>query len=306
MTATPQTTGPTYGDDTARWGNTLELGPVRMSVTRVAGRPSPVLGRPVGGDRRDVCRMALACDNPLTLGHGAHATALRPGDLMLCGSPEESDAAPGAGERPARVIVWELPRPLLAVPDDALLGLAGRSVPTRGGPGALLARFVEGLAEQAEELAVRSAGWLGAAVVDLTGAFISGAADAGPVRPPQSHQAALLHKVKTYIDGHLGDPDLSPRAIAAAHHISLRYLHHLFQQDKRTVGGYVRERRLEHCRAELSDPRFATSTVGEIRSRWGFGDAAVFCRTFKKAYGISPAEHRGRPAAGGTGRYAGR
>ncbi|MER6305414.1 helix-turn-helix domain-containing protein [Streptomyces sp. NPDC001657] len=238
--------------------------------------------------------MALACDHPLTWGHGTHATLLRPGELMLWAARQVPDAGPEAGDRPARMIVWELPRHLLVVPDDALLDVVGRPLPTGGGPGALLARFVEGLAEQAQELTIRSAGWLGSAVVDLTVAFLTGVADVGAVRPLPSPQAALLHDVKTYIDEHLGDPDLSPGAIAVAHHISVRSLHHLFQQDKRTVGGYVRERRLEHCRAELTDPRFVTRTVGEIRARWGFRDAAVFCRAFKKAYGISPAACRAR------------
>lgn len=236
--------------------------------------------------------MALACDGPLTWGHGPHATPLQPGDLMLWASCEAPGATSWVAEEPARVVVWELPRPMLAVPDEALLDLVGRPVPARGGPGALLARFMEGLAAQAEELGTRSAGWLGSAVVDLTVAFVTSVVDMGSDQPLRSPQAALLNDLKTYIDRRLRDPDLSPGAVARAHHISLRYLHHLFQQDKRTVGGYVRERRLAHCRADLSDPRLAGRSVGEIRARWGFRDAAVFCRAFKKAYGISPTECR--------------
>jgi AraC-like DNA-binding protein len=82
--------------------------------------------------------------------------------------------------------------------------------------------------------------------------------------------------------------------IAAAHHISVRYLHHLFQADGRTVCGYVREQRLERCRADLASPSLARQSVGRISARWGFPDAAVFGRAFKNAYGVSPGEFRRR------------
>lgn len=64
--------------------------------------------------------------------------------------------------------------------------------------------------------------------------------------------------------------------------------------DKRTVRGFLQEQRLEHCRADLTDPFHPGRTVGVIRARWGFRDDAVFGRAFKKAYGISPGEYRKR------------
>jgi AraC-like DNA-binding protein len=38
-----------------------------------------------------------------------------------------------------------------------------------------------------------------------------------------------------FIWENLGDPNLTPGAIAAAHHISLRYLHKLFHAEGQTV-----------------------------------------------------------------------
>lgn len=64
------------------------------------------------------------------------------------------------------------------------------------------------------------------------------------------------------------------------------------QQDQRTVRGFLREQRWEHCRTDLADATHAGRTVGDVRARWGFQDDAVFCRAFKKFYGISPGEYR--------------
>ncbi|MCL2732147.1 MAG: helix-turn-helix transcriptional regulator, partial [Actinomycetia bacterium] len=199
------------------------------------------------------------------------------------------------------------------------------------GAAALLSSFVHGLATHPPSEEAPYSTWLGAAAADIATAFLashaakprraSGPRPAAPAaqpapfartapsaRPaPTSHPAApaarpartapsateaLLDGIKTYIEQHLSDPELTPTAIAAAGHVSLRYLHHLFQRDGRTVGAFLRERRLEHCRADLSDPALAAHGVCEIARRWGFRDAAVFNRAFKSAYGMTPGRYR--------------
>lgn len=262
-------------------GGGVELGPVRMSVTRPGTAPA------AGRDAEPVCRLSLVCDGPLALGRDPDAVLLHPGDLVVWPSAGPLQTAVAVGKRPFRLLTLHLPRRTLAVSDRDLRELEGHPVPADCGPAAVLAGFIEVVAAQADTLQSRSAGSLGAAALDLAAAFVAGAA--GPVR---SRQAALLDDIKAYIRHHIGDPGLSPTVIARAHHISLRYLHHLFQQDKQTVSGFVRAERLERCRADLSDPALAARSVGEIRARWGFRDASVFCRAFKKAYGVPPAAYR--------------
>ena len=126
--------------------------------------------------------------------------------------------------------------------------------------------------------------------LDLMGTLFSSILDADPAqRDP--HQM-LLQKITAYIDLHLASPELSPGTIAAAHYISTRHLHALFRQAETTVSTWIRERRLERCRADLLDPVLADRTVAAIASRWGFADAAHFSRVFKTAYGVSPSELR--------------
>jgi AraC-like DNA-binding protein len=99
----------------------------------------------------------------------------------------------------------------------------------------------------------------------------------------------LLARIQGYIQQRLGDRGLSPRTIAAAHHISVRTLHRMFQGDGGgTVAAWVRARRLERCRHDLLDPRLRSWSVRAIAARWGFGDNAHFSRAFRAAYGTSP------------------
>ncbi|MER5789507.1 helix-turn-helix domain-containing protein [Streptomyces sp. NPDC001980] len=258
----------------------IELGSVRMTVTLPGAAPS------TGEDSRPECVVGLACDGPLALGQDPDAVLLRPGQLVVWPAEPPHCAVP-TGRRPFRLLTLHLPRHVLAVSDRELRELARHPVPTDHGPAAVLARFIEEVAAQAETLRAGPAGRLGDAALDLAAAFVTDAA-----RPVRSLQSELVDDVKAYIRRHIGDPDLSPARIARAHHISLRYLQRLFQQDKQTVSGFLRATRLEGCRADLADPVLATRTVAEIRARWGFQDAAVFCRAFKKVYGVSPAQYR--------------
>ena len=87
-------------------------------------------------------------------------------------------------------------------------------------------------------------------------------------------------------------PELSPAMIAAAHHISLRSLHQLFHDEGLTVAGWIRQRRLERCRRDLSDPALASRPVAAIAARWGFSSPGDFSRAFRAVHGLPPAEYR--------------
>jgi AraC-like DNA-binding protein len=92
----------------------------------------------------------------------------------------------------------------------------------------------------------------------------------------------------------LPDPTLNPSTVAATHRISTRHLHRLFQQAGISFGSYVRARRLEHCRNDLTDARFEQLPLTEIAYRWGFSDSSHFSRCFKAAFGCTAREFRSR------------
>ena len=94
------------------------------------------------------------------------------------------------------------------------------------------------------------------------------------------------------VSAEVGEADLSPAQIAAAHHISLRQLHKLFHAGGTTVAGWIRQRRLEHCGHDLRDPRWAARPVAAVGARWGYPDPAHFSRLFKASFGLSPRDYR--------------
>jgi AraC-like DNA-binding protein len=116
--------------------------------------------------------------------------------------------------------------------------------------------------------------------------------DGRALLPPENRRRDLLRRIHAFIESHLGDPRLSPATVAAAHHISLRYLHKLFEPGAHGVAGVIRQRRLEGCRDDLLDPAQVDLPVARIAARWGFASAAHFSRVFREAYGLPPAEFR--------------
>ncbi|CCH32856.1 helix-turn-helix domain-containing protein [Actinosynnema sp. NPDC047251] len=132
---------------------------------------------------------------------------------------------------------------------------------------------------------------LGAANVELARALLLSAG-----QPDRHGRAALaetlLTRVRTYVRRHLTDPDLSPAAIAGAHHISVRHLYQLCARAGFSLEQWIIEERLAGAHDELARATDAHRTVALTARRWGFADPAHFTRRFRARYGLTPAEWR--------------
>lgn len=103
---------------------------------------------------------------------------------------------------------------------------------------------------------------------------------------------SLKRRIRQYIDNNLCDPDLSNHQIADAQHISLRYLHKLFEEEEETVHALILNKRLERARQLLNDPAYAGHSIERIAYSTGFVSPAHFSRSFKKQYGVCPSDIR--------------
>jgi AraC-like DNA-binding protein len=182
-----------------------------------------------------------------------------------------------------QMLVLMCPRTALPVPEGVLARMTAIAVSGRDGVGALVSPFLAGLARAGAD---HAGGHLAAAALDLlAAALITGEA------PAPTEGQRLSYRIQRYIDAHLADESLGPESVARAHHISVRYLHKLFERDGETVAGWIRARRLERCRQDLvTEPR--DRTVSAIAARWGLSDAPHFSKAFRAAYGLSPRDYR--------------
>jgi AraC-like DNA-binding protein len=133
---------------------------------------------------------------------------------------------------------------------------------------------------------------VGAAVFDLITAALAVRLDRPEAISPDARLRTLTWRVKTFIEERLSDPALSPGQVAAAHHVSVRYLYRIFAEQQTTIGAWIRSRRLEGCRRDLTDPDLLDRPVSAVGARWGFVDPTHFGRAFRSAYGVTPSEFR--------------
>lgn len=178
--------------------------------------------------------------------------------------------------------------------EDELSGLTGVRVAADRGVAALASRFAREAPAQLDELRPGDRARVGSTVPDLlTTAPLSGTGRHDEVTP-ESRKRALMLSVHAYLEAHLGDPALSPRSLAAAHFVSVRYLHLLFEEERTTVADTIGRRRLERCRRDLLDPALRSQPVAAVAAPWGFTSPAHFSRLFRATYGIPPSELRRR------------
>jgi AraC-like DNA-binding protein len=104
----------------------------------------------------------------------------------------------------------------------------------------------------------------------------------------------MVRRIRAHIDARLWDRELTPVTVAAAQHISIRYLHKLFEGQGSTIGRWIQHRRLEEARRELARPGRSDTTVAAVARRWGFANATHFSRCFRAEYGMPPSDWRDR------------
>jgi AraC-like DNA-binding protein len=224
---------------------------------------------------------------------GAREASYRPYDLHVMDSSRPVELRAHSTQGLISCVGIEIPRSLL--PGRRIDRLLGPPISGRRGIGALLAGFLNQLTADPATYRPADGARLGLVATDLVSALFAHVLEE-EVRP-EAHRLTLLLRVKAFIRRHLHHPDLSPGVIAAAHHISVSYLHRLFQEGGIQVAAWIREQRLEHARRDLADPVLRAVPVHEIAARWGFTHHTAFTRAFRTAYGVPPRDYRMRSLA---------
>ncbi|MBK3577704.1 helix-turn-helix domain-containing protein [Streptomyces sp. MBT65] len=264
---------------------TLQISTEESDAVRVVRTP-----RGVAADGHDHVFARLQLDGHARLFQDGRSTDLCPGVLAFYDASRPFDLVLPEHQR-ARVLM--VPRPLLRLGEAEIRRVTAKVIgDAPEGPATLLLPLLSGLAREIGVSAPAAREELARAVADLLATL---AADRlATTEPAEARAATLFDRVKATIETRLGEAELSPQALADAHGVSLRYLHKLFHEHDTTVGGWIRRRRLESCRAELARPTAADRTIATVAARWGFVSPAHFSHAFRKAYGMSPAQFRGQ------------
>jgi AraC-like DNA-binding protein len=101
-----------------------------------------------------------------------------------------------------------------------------------------------------------------------------------------------LWRAKAYIEDHLADEELDCHAVSRALRLSPRQLARVFGIEGVPITRYILARRLERCRADLSDRALKHLTVSQIAFRWGFNNSAHFSRSYRARFGETPTDAR--------------
>ncbi|MCK7627805.1 helix-turn-helix domain-containing protein [Streptomyces sp. RS10V-4] len=271
---------------------TMALGPAELSVlsyTPLASRRTPRLIRQ---SDPELYQLALITQGRQSIEQAGRHAPLSTGDLVIYDSSRPFSAAVEPGTGGARAVLLQFPRRLLPLPETAVAPLCGMRLSGRTGLGKLLGQLLTGLVETHEDATPADGVRLGNTALDLVAALLAHHADRQTLLPAGSRQRVLFERINAYITVHLHDPDLTPGAIAAAHFISPRHLHRVFQEHGTTVGDVIRQQRLALCRRDLADPAQRAVPIAAIALRRGYARASDFTRAFRAATGMTPSDYR--------------
>ena len=217
---------------------------------------------------------------------------LLPGDLTIVDSRYMSEFEATEGFRQQ---AFAIP----AAPVREAFGRGGvplaRTISGSTGAGRLLADIVASCCRNAS----------GLHGVDLIGTTVHVlAAAVGKTRRPERvgpRRIADRASIEQYIDANIERHDLSPRLMARHFGLSVRQLYRATIATGCTPGALIWSRRLACAHRMLADERSGVRVL-DIALSCGFKDGAHFSRAYRREFGYSPRESRGRaltaPATG--------
>jgi AraC-like DNA-binding protein len=235
----------------------------------------------------ELFKLDLQVRGRAVLEQGDREAALAPGDFTLVDVSRPYRLRGGGVQK-----VVLIPHRVLPLRHHELARVTAVRASGADGLGAPISALVRHLALRFGDEGATVDTRLSAALIDLLIVALGQRLDRVDAVSGSTRRRALLASVQAFIDRRLADPRLSPAQIAAAHHISLRLLQKLFEEQGTSVGRWIRECRLERCRRDLLDPAHGDLPVNAIAFSWGFVDATHFSRVFRAAYGHPPGEYR--------------
>jgi AraC-like DNA-binding protein len=187
--------------------------------------------------------------------------------------------------------VFLLPKAKLRRSDHELAQVTAIPLSGSHGMSRAVSAFLRGLAAEVPTLeGAPGASALGESAADLIATMVR--SRFGKQWDVADPDATAIRAIETYLGDHHADSRLDPARVAAAHGLSVRRLHALFEPTGRSVGARIREERLAAIRRDLADPRLAHRPVARIAATHGMANPSAFARLFRSIEGVTPREFR--------------
>lgn len=273
-----------------------QLGSLQISLVQAGPQVVTRSTRLIARDDREFLTLSLQHRGTAVKEQDGRESVIRPGEFSISDSSRLFRTALG---EEFSFTSFHFPRDALRVREDDLRALTATTFTAETGSAALVATFFGRMAREAACFDRAVGRQIAATALDLLALLIDERRGRFPA-PAQETAAATLVRVKDHITRNLAAPDLSPSTIAAAHFMSVRSVHKLFQLEGTTVGGWMRTQRLERCRRDLLRPGAGEPGVAAVARRWGFVSPSHFSRVFREAYGMTPREWQVHGPAGAT------
>lgn len=269
-------------------------GGIRLATVEATGHT----GRRGSGDQLDeqcdyvLCQLIRGSATYTQLGRTA---ALHPGDLMVYDStlPMEIETPRGLA---IRFVIF--PRTMAGVPRNGMRELLAHPIGAEAPLSRAVSATLDALTPVAAGLTAQSRLRALGGLVDIAAALFLD--QLGLQRPAEPPGRVSFPRLTALAEANLADPELGPRRLAAMSFVSVRLIHKVFAAEGTTVGTWIRDRRLERCREDLSSPDLAALPVAAVVTRWGVVSVQHFTNLFRAKYGETPAAYRRRLLCGGS------
>ena len=236
---------------------------------------------------RERCLFIAAQRGRIELRQGSWESLLGPGDMALLDPRLSSEyAVPGD----VAFLVVSFPRAALTERLGGLVRLGATSLPHGTPMHRFTFHYLERFFTFAPEIEAPELYRLKSHLLDLIAVAVGRvlSLEAGG----SAYRAALLRRMKEFVEERLHDPALDIGAVAEKFRVTPRYVTQLFRDEATTFTAFTRQRRLERCRRLLELSRTNAPSIGEIAVTVGFGSQAYLNKAFKRRFGTTPGDYR--------------
>ena len=278
--------------DTYASSTTIKLLPGAVTARTSHSASVTTRTRAMAADEGDNLLIHIPLNNGFSMAQaGGNAVECKVGEVYL--DPNEVAGRAAFQAERSDLFYVSIPRAVLAQSGRALNGRL-RQVMQISPQWRMFIRYAQALDAEAEALASDERAQCCEHLHELVQIALNANDSARLEAQGRGVRAARLRALKTALDAHMTEPDLSLSVIAAGVGISERYARALFAEDQTTFRDYLTRKRMQRMRRMLADPAHDHRTISDLAMALGFGDLSWFNKCYRQIFGETPSDSRAR------------